>query len=45
MRWLQKTWFERFAHFALDYDSKFGKLFSNCAITLKDTWEKKAQKG
>jgi glutaminyl-tRNA synthetase len=37
--------FERLAYFALDLDSKPGKLVFNRAITLKDTWAKEAQKG
>jgi glutaminyl-tRNA synthetase len=37
--------FERMAYFALDYDSKPGKLVFNRTITLKDTWAKEAQKG
>ncbi len=36
--------FERLAYFALDYDSKPGKLVFNRTITLKDTWAKEAQK-
>jgi glutaminyl-tRNA synthetase len=36
--------FERMAYFALDYDSKPGKLVFNRTITLKDTWAKEAQK-
>jgi glutaminyl-tRNA synthetase len=37
--------FERLAYFALDYDSKPGKLVFNRTITLRDTWAKEAQKG
>lgn len=37
--------FERLAYFALDKDSKPGKLVLNRTITLKDTWAKEAQKG
>jgi glutaminyl-tRNA synthetase len=37
--------FERMAYFALDLDSKPGKLVFNRTITLKDTWAKEAQKG
>ena len=37
--------FERLAYFALDYDSKPGKLVFNRTITLKDAWAKEAQKG
>jgi glutaminyl-tRNA synthetase len=36
--------FERMAYFALDYDSKPGKLVFNRTITLKDAWAKEAQK-
>ena len=36
--------FERLAYFALDYDSKPGKLVFNRTITLKDPWAKEAQK-
>ncbi|MDR3456967.1 MAG: glutamine--tRNA ligase/YqeY domain fusion protein [Verrucomicrobiae bacterium] len=36
--------FERLAYFALDYDSKPGKLVFNRTITLKDAWAKEAQK-
>jgi glutaminyl-tRNA synthetase len=36
--------FERLAYFALDKDSKPGKLVFNRTITLKDTWAKEAQK-
>jgi glutaminyl-tRNA synthetase len=36
--------FERLAYFALDKDSKPGKLIFNRTITLKDTWAKEAQK-
>ena len=37
--------FERLAYFALDLDSKPGKLVFNRTITLKDAWAKEAQKG
>jgi len=37
--------FERLAYFALDKESKPGKLIFNRTITLKDTWAKEAQKG
>ena len=37
--------FERLAYFALDTDSRPGKLVFNRAITLKDTWAKEAKKG
>jgi len=37
--------FERLAYFALDKDSKPGKLIFNRTITLKDAWAKEAQKG
>ncbi len=36
--------FERMAYFALDYDSRPGKLVFNRTITLKDAWAKEAQK-
>jgi glutaminyl-tRNA synthetase len=36
--------FERLAYFALDLDSKPGKLVFNRTITLKDTWAKEAHK-
>ena len=36
--------FERLAYFALDLDSKPGKLVFNRTITLKDAWAKEAQK-
>ncbi len=36
--------FERMAYFALDLDSRPGKLVLNRTITLKDTWAKEAQK-
>jgi len=36
--------FERLAYFALDKDSRPGKLVFNRTITLKDTWAKEAQK-
>src|SRR3989449_3739568 len=36
--------FERLAYFALDSDSRPGKLVFNRTITLKDTWAKEAQK-
>ena len=36
--------FERLAYFALDLDSRPGKLVFNRTITLKDTWAKAAQK-
>jgi hypothetical protein len=35
---------ERLAYFALDNDSKPGKLVFNRTITLKDTWAKEARK-
>jgi glutaminyl-tRNA synthetase len=37
--------FERLAYFAVDYDSKPGKLVFNRTITLKDAWAKEAHKG
>ena len=37
--------FERLAYFALDADSKPGKLVFNRTITLKDTWAKEMKKG
>ena len=37
--------FERLAYFALDPDSRPGKLVFNRTITLKDTWAKEAKKG
>ena len=37
--------FERLAYFALDADSKPGKLIFNRTITLKDTWAKEVKKG
>jgi glutaminyl-tRNA synthetase len=37
--------FERLAYFALDKDSKPGRLVFNRTITLKDTWAKEAIKG
>jgi len=37
--------FERLAYFALDYDSKPGKLVFNRTITLKDAWAKEVKKG
>jgi glutaminyl-tRNA synthetase len=36
--------FERLAYFALDKDSRPGRLVFNRTITLKDTWVKEAQK-
>ncbi len=36
--------FERLAYFALDPDSRPGKLVFNRTITLKDTWAKEARK-
>lgn len=36
--------FERLAYFALDRDSRPGKLVFNRTITLKDTWAKEVQK-
>ncbi|MDQ6626224.1 MAG: glutamine--tRNA ligase, partial [Verrucomicrobiota bacterium] len=36
--------FERLAYFALDPDSRLGKLVFNRTITLKDTWAKEAKK-
>jgi glutaminyl-tRNA synthetase len=36
--------FERLAYFALDTDSKPGKLVFNRTITLKDAWAKEAGK-
>src|SRR5256714_1601609 len=36
--------FERLGYFALDRDSKCGKLAFNRTITLKDTWAKAAEK-
>jgi len=36
--------FERLAYFALDKDSKSGKLVFNRTITLRDSWAKEAQK-
>jgi len=36
--------FERLAYFALDKDSKPGKLVFNRTITLRDSWAKEAQK-
>jgi len=36
--------FERLAYFALDPDSRPGKLVFNRTITLKDTWAKEAKK-
>jgi len=36
--------FERLAYFALDLDSRPGKLVFNRTITLKDTWAKEAAK-
>ena len=35
--------FERLGYFALDPDSKPGKLVFNRTITLKDTWAKEAK--
>ena len=35
--------FERLAYFALDKDSRAGKLVFNRTITLKDTWAKEAR--
>ncbi len=37
--------FERLAYFALDPDSRPGKLVFNRTITLRDTWAKEAKKG
>ena len=37
--------FERLAYFALDPDTKPGKLVFNRTITLKDTWAKSEKKG
>jgi len=37
--------FERLAYFALDADSRPGKLVFNRTITLKDTWAKEVKKG
>jgi glutaminyl-tRNA synthetase len=37
--------FERLAYFALDPDSKPGKLVFNRTITLRDVWAKEAKKG
>jgi glutaminyl-tRNA synthetase len=36
--------FERLGYFALDLDSKPGKLVFNRTITLRDTWAREAQK-
>ena len=36
--------FERLAYFALDLDSRPGKLIFNRTITLKDTWAKEVKK-
>ncbi len=36
--------FERLAYFALDTDSKPGKLVFNRTITLKDAWAKEVKK-
>ena len=40
----QRYQFERLAYFALDLDSRPGKLVFNRTITLKDAWAKAAQK-
>jgi glutaminyl-tRNA synthetase len=40
----QRYQFERLAYFALDLDSKPGKLVFNRTITLKDAWAKEAEK-
>ena len=37
--------FERLAYFALDPDSRPGRLVFNRTITLKDTWAKEVKKG
>ncbi len=37
--------FERLAYFALDLDSKSGKLVFNRTIKLEDAWAEEAQKG
>jgi glutaminyl-tRNA synthetase len=37
--------FERLAYFALDPDSRPGKLIFNRTITLKDAWAKEVKKG
>jgi glutaminyl-tRNA synthetase len=37
--------FERLAYFALDPDSRPGKLVFNRTITLRDTWAKEVKKG
>jgi glutaminyl-tRNA synthetase len=37
--------FERLAYFALDADSRPGKLVFNRTITLRDTWAKEAKRG
>lgn len=37
--------FERLGYFALDKDSKAGKLVINRTITLKDAWAKEVKKG
>jgi glutaminyl-tRNA synthetase len=37
--------FERLAYFALDLDSKPGKLVLNRTITLKDAWTKIEKRG
>src|SRR5438105_7870190 len=37
--------FERLAYFALDKDSKPGKLVFNRTITLRDAWAKETKKG
>ena len=37
--------FERLAYFALDPDSRPGKLVFNRTITLRDTWAKEANRG
>ena len=36
--------FERLGYFALDPDSKLGRLVFNRTITLKDTWAKESKK-
>jgi len=37
--------FERLGYFALDPDSRPGKLVFNRTITLRDTWAKKTKRG
>ena len=40
---MERYQFERLGYFALDPDSKAGKLVFNRTITLKDTWAKEAK--